>query len=347
MFDYLNEFLLFSRGKRGSVYRQARALKARGDAYIFNQLCSEWSSRFKWTFEPEDGKKTIATELIEQTILFNSAVAFAKYTNSSGAFSETTWRNFRPSGMDNRSFYGYPNRCTLSNYAGEVMPRQYIPVQPQDTSAIADCAIVYDNYKRQNPMLTIIYYAERLSTINASINACIRNILGTTIISCSPEQADSILKQREAAAMGIPYILKYNSDTIASDDPRLMSTPGATEALKTLFSSFDKVHADFLQSIGVRVNNEIDKKSGVTPIEIVENRQNVDINLNDALNARKIGISHCERIGLRGLSVSLENFTGKVSDFDATGKRIEPMGAMGEDPASEPEPKEGGEVSDL
>lgn len=323
MFDYLNEFLfLCGSNRRSSTYKRAMAIKKRGDAYLFNLLCQEWTSRMRWTYEPEDGRKTIATELIERTILFGSVCGIARYRQEAGTYSETTWRNFRVSGMDNLSFYGYPNRCTLSDYSGRAVG-QYIPVQEQELDSIANCALVYDNFSGWNPLLTVVYYVERLSQINASINACVNNILGTSLITCSREQAREVEKQRQSASIGVPYLVRYDDIDVRIPKPELISTPGASEELKTLYEAFDKTHHDYLQTIGIRVNNEINKKSGITPMEIIENRMNVDLILNDAFACRKKCIGLAERIGLTGLSVSLDNFESLTGDYDKNGVRIQ------------------------
>lgn len=322
MFDYLNEVLfIYGKNRRNNTYKQAMALKKRGDAYLFNLLCQEYINRFKWTYEPADGVKTIATELIERTILFGGAVGFAKYVQSNGTYQETTWRNFRVSGMDDRSFYGYPNQCTLTDYSGKVVGK-YIPTQKQDLAEIANCSLIYDNFQGWNPLWTIFYYVERLSGINASINACVKNILGTSIISCSREQARDVERQRQSASIGVPYLVWFDDGDVRPPEIKLISTPGASEELKTLYEAFDKTHHDYLQSIGIRVNNEMNKKSGITPIEIIENRMNVDIILNSAYEARKEGIEMAKKIGLEGLSVSLDNFESLIGDYDKNGNRI-------------------------
>lgn len=320
--DYLNEILfLYGRNRRNNTYKQAMMLKKRGDAYIFNFLCSEWISRFRWNYEPDDGRKTIATELIEKTILFGTVCGFAKFIQTNGSYTDESWRNFRVTGMDNLSFYGYPNRCTLTDYSGRITGT-YIPVQEQEADGIANCALIYDNFNGWTPLWTIFYYVDRLSVINASINACVRNILGTSIITCTKEQAREVEKQREASSIGIPYLVRYDDIDVRPPKPEMITTPGAAEELKTLYEAWDKTHHDYLQAIGIRVDNKMDKKAGLTPLEIVENRMNVDLILNSCFEARKKGIELAKRVGLTGLSVSLDNFENLVGDYDKNGDRI-------------------------
>lgn len=324
-FDYLNEFLLFAgrKNRRSGTYQRALALKRRGDAHIFNQLCQEYTGRFKWKYKPTNGAPSICEELIERTILENGMCALFKMHEEHGSYSRDEWRNARAAAVGDPSFYGYPNTVELTDYSGNSLGN-YIPVQDQDDSDIANCVLIYDNSSRWSPIITVLYYAERLSKLNASISGCIENILGTSIITCDESQMRDIARQREAAAAGTPYILKIDGYG-GQQDPNLMYTPGASEALKTLYEAFDKTHADYLQSIGIRSNNEIDKKSGVTPIEIVENRQNVDLILNQALEMRLNSIYQAERIGIEpgSLTCELSNFESKTANYDANGRKIE------------------------
>lgn len=339
MFDYLNECIaLWGRSnRRDATYKQAQKIKKRGDAYLFNFLCSEFTSRFRWKYDPADGRKTIATELIERTILFGGSCAFARVNKTNGSYTDDSWRNFRVAGMDNLSFYGYPNRCTLTDYAGRTYGER-IPVQEQEDDTFANCCLIYDNFTGWSPLWTIFYYVDRLSVINTSIEACVRNILGTSVITCTREQARDIEKQRTAAAVGVPYIIHFDEDDLKPPAAAIMSTSGASDELRTLYQSFDKTHHDFLQSIGIRVNSEIDKQTGVTPMEIIENRMNVDLILNDAFETRKKGIELAKRIGLEGLTVSLDNFENQVGDYDKNGNKI-----PADKPKDEPEKTEGGE----
>lgn len=335
MFDYLNEVLMLygARNRRNGTYKKAMLIKQRGDANIFNALCREWCSRFKWEYQGD----TIAPELIERTILFNGYCGLAEIAESNGSFADSSWRNFRVSAVDNQSFYGYPNSVELTDYVGRPYGR-YIPVHDEDTSDIANCALIQDNFHGWTPLLTILYYAERMSQINASIEACIRNILGTSVIQCTHGQERQIVKQMTAASLGTPYIITYDENDIHPIEPKLLSTPGASDSLITLYESWDKTHGDYLQSIGIRTNAEINKKSGITPMEIVEDRQNVDLILNDGLNARLKGIKHFERIGGSGLSVTLDNFEGLVSDYDKNGNRIRNIDPLA---SNQPEEQEG------
>lgn len=317
--DYLSEVLaLYGRkNRRDGTYLEAMRIKKRGDAVIFNELCEKWCSRYKWHSED----KTIATELIEKTILYKGLCGLARYTESTSTYSEESWRCFMVSDVDNQSFYGYPNSVHLYDFVGHDLGT-FIPVHDEDTSDIANCALVYDSFQGLSPLVRIMHYAERLSVLSSSIDACTRNITGTSLINCTHGQERQIVKQMKAAQIGVPYIVTYDENDVHPMRPELISTPDTSSALVTLYEAYDKTMAEFYQSIGINVNSEINKKAGVTPLELVENRHAVSLTLNQGLNARLKGIEHFERIGGRGLSVSLENFENQLTEYDDTGKEI-------------------------
>lgn len=349
--DYLNEYIMWTRTRpRDGTYRRALALKMRGDAVIFNQLAKEWISRFKWK-APEKNGVAIATELIERYILFDGMAAFRKVSISEMARKsfepldidgkykndDTQWRMFCVSGTDNLSFYGYPTRAFLTDRAG----RSYGYSLVQENGDILDredmCVLVMNSPLCEYPIMNVLYYAEKLSMIETSINAAIQNILGTSIIECDAEQEKQIIKERKAAQMGVPWVIRRKGLYKAGEEMNLLVTEGSVEALKTLYEAQNKVHADYLQSIGIKANNEVDKKSGVTPLEIVQSRQNVDLILNNAYEQRLKAVEQLKKAGLKGIDVSVDNFETKTPVYDASGNKIEDGGEK--EPL--PEKKEG------
>ncbi len=333
MFDYLNEYLFLYRGVKGrsATVKSAQALKRQGGYFIFNKLCSDFCSRIKWVYEPEDGRRTIKTDLIERTILFDDGCGIIKYKEGQGLYQSESWRNVRPTAVNRQSFYRDAATFTGVAYNGKELGT-YIPVQQQEESNFANSILITNGTMDWSPLTIIFYYAERLNYINTQINACLYNITGTTIITCEKEQAEQVVKQRKAAEMGVPYVLEYADDTGRVIEPRLIRAAGTNEELKTLYESYDKTYHDFLQTIGIRVNNEVDRHSGITPIEIIENRMNVDLTLNNALNARLEAVKLGERIGLKGLRPTLDNFFNLTGDYAVDGTKL----ISGREPKVEP-----------
>ena len=325
MYDYLNEYLLLvgNKNRKNNTYKRAMAVKKRGDAFIFNLLCREWCSRYKWL----SSEKTIATELIERTILMNGACGISKFVpkikdiNTDDSYA--TWRNFNVTGTNNLSFYGYPSKVTLTSYNGQIQ-KTAIPIDDTDFTTIGDCVLIYDNPSRYPAMNTILYYCDKMSLIATRINAAIENILPTTTMIGLREQVDMFIKQRESASLGIPYTITIDDLQAVKGavEPKLMTTEGAKEELMALFEAFDKVHGDYLNNIGIRCNNEMNKLSGVTPLEVTENRQASDLILNDGLQMRQKAVNQCKVLGV-DLRVSLDNFESLTADYNSDGERTQ------------------------
>lgn len=313
--DYLQEFLTYNRRikRRDNSHRDALKLKNMGDSYIFNYLCSVFVNRIKWKYDNPEGNNTIATELIERQILFDGNACFHKLKIENAE----AWLNFNASIINNYSFYNYPSSVQIFDFVG----RPYgihVPISKFDIKPFGDCVMIWDNALRTSPIMNVLYYANRLSYINSQINAAITNLRGTQIVACTEEQKEQAVKTYKMGNDGMPIVfITYHPDDINSFKPILLSSPEIPDVLKTLYEIWDKTMADYLNSIGIRCNNEINKKSGVTPLEITENRQNTDIILNAAIESRLEGIELAKRIGLEGLSVSLSNFEPRTVDQTA------------------------------
>lgn len=347
MYDYLSEFITFSRrgGDSGS-YREALRLKRKSAAIIFNQLCREWASRFTWSAEGD--ARSIPTEKLEQILLFSGMCGFAKITLHDILTArhiehpelpegyQGRWKLLSASAVGQLDFDGYPSTLILTDQQGRTYGSYLVHTRddyllPPGTR---ECVLLTDSAHGQSPMQLVLYYTDKLSRIETSINAAIRNINGTTIITAPPEMERQLIKQQKAAETGVPYILRY--DIGINNEVKVMTSPAMPEVLRTLFESYNKIHSDFLQAIGIRANNEIDKRTGVNPLEIVQSRQNVDIVLNDAYNMRLHAIDMLKDMGLSGLSCNLSNFATRTIEYDASGKPITDGQHHGEEEQDDP-----------
>lgn len=313
--DYLSEFLKFNKKRSDNSRKTAAALKKQGDCYIFNTLCQLYINRIKWTYNPGPEKvKSIATDLIEKTILFDGFVGFIQKMPD-------FWVNCKFSIINDLSFYRYPAAVQAFDYCGRPQEGEFIPYSPYDYGIKSNCIIIWDNINHTRPIDTIIYYSERLGYINTQINAAITNIRGAQILACTEEQKKAFNQLYKNANYGTPIqFITYDIEDPASLKPILLTTPEIPDVLKCLYEAWDKTFSDFLNAIGIRSNSEMNKKSGVTPLEITENRQNTDIILNSAMETRLQGIEQAKILGLTGLSVSLSNFEPRTVDETANTK---------------------------
>lgn len=312
--DYLQEFLLFNRRfkRNDNSHRTALMLQKQGDDYIFNYLCNIFVNRIKWKYTNEE--ETINTELLEKSILFDGVVALSQYNG--------IWLNFRPSIINDISFYNFPSSVQLFDYVG----RSYgihVPISPYDFGIKSDCVLIYNDQFKTRPIDTIIYFAQRLSYINTQINAAIKNLRGSAFMFCTEEQKKELNKIMTRGNDGTPVqFITLDTEDPNVYKPQLLTTPEIPDVLKCLYEAWDKTMSDFLNSIGIRSNSEMNKKSGVTPLEITENRQNTDIILNGCIEERLKCLELGKKIGLEGLSVSLSNFEPRTVD-ESFNKEIE------------------------
>lgn len=288
--DYLNEYLFFGKGKKNDLsVRYARKIKVLSDRNIFNTMCNDYCNVHKWKYT---GDGRVDTTVIERTIMYDGFACVTKYQGYDYVF--------RALPINHMSFYGYPNSVQLLDFSG----RKYgtrIVYQPSDVTQLGDCVLIYANINRTKPMQTIVFFHERLSAINTQIQACLNSILGTTIIATEDEQQRAVENMLQKAKLGVPVVIKatgYGNFTTS-----VMNVPDKAETLKTLYEAYDKTYSDYLQAIGVSSNNEINKKSGVTPTEITADRHIVGIRLNDGEESRQIAVNQMQEIGITGFEV--------------------------------------------
>lgn len=304
MYDYLNEFLLFygKRNREGATYRAARQIKAQGDVYLFNRLCREWSSRFIW--ESDD---MVLSSQIERTILTSGACGIYKDANG-------VLRCARATGLNGLSYYGLPNSCDLVAYNGDALGK-FIPMQGEEYDNISNCVLIFDNLLGDRPIASVMYYYQRLSQISAQLSGALQNILGTQIIHANREAIRDIERQREAARIGVPYLVSYDSmyDGTQSNI-EILQTEGISDTVKLLQESFEKTHHDFLVAIGIYANTEIDKESGVSDLEITVNSERTDTMLETARFARDLAVKQCKALGFN-LTYRDADYLGKTQQI--------------------------------
>lgn len=187
------------------------------------------------------------------------------------------------------SRYGYLDNCTLVDYMGRSYGR-FIPNLPGNV--MPDCAFVFDNKYNVPPISRIKWYADRLATIEGSINSCITNLRGSTIISCSIEQKKPIENAYKNAADGVPVILSFDQhEGGLQTPPSVITNPQTPDILKTLQEAYDKTMAEFLTEFGINANGIINKLSGISDEELRQNVQMTEIAFNQAYNSRKEGLA--------------------------------------------------------
>lgn len=309
MYDYLDEYLMItgSRNRKNASYREAQDIKRKGDAHIFDWMCREWISRFKWTCS----EPSVATDLIEPALLYKGVAGISKFTKKTKIedFNIEDLRLWLVSASGTLGFYNRPNQVTLTSYNGKEHKNAFPFLEESINDAIADTVLIFDSTRRYPPINTVLYYCKQLSMIQSRQHAGIANILPTTVITAEHEQKMAIEKQRTMANMGVPYVIEINGDTGLPTQPvQLVQNKGIRDELETLYELQEKVKSQYLNDIGIADNAKVNKLSGVNPIEITEGRQAVNLILNDALQCRRKACEQVKKLFGIELTVDLTNF---------------------------------------
>lgn len=184
--------------------------------------------------------------------------------------------------------YGYYNNAQAMDFMG-LSHGNYIPNCPGNIEP--DAVITYDNLINTPPIMRIKWYADRLTDIQGSINACLANLKGCVIIRCSKEQEPAVRRAWSNANDGSPVIISFAPGEGGFDiEPEIITNPQTGEILKELQESFDKYLSMFLSEYGINSNGVINKMSGVGDQELKQNDQMRQLNLDQSFRMRQKGI---------------------------------------------------------
>lgn len=275
MFDFYDVFFFGSFRNKGTA-KDGIIRKKWGALNIFYRLLDLVRGRFIYTL-PD----TMDDRFLELDMIYSGKAAVFKKDGevlNGEVQSGNSW-----------SRYGYLDNCTLVDYMGRSYGR-FIPNLPGNV--MPDCAFIFDNKYNVPPISRIKWYADRLSTIEGSINSCIANLRGSTIISCSIEQKKPIENAYKNAADGVPVILSFDQhEGGLQTPPSVITNPQTPDILKTLQEAYDKTTAEFLTEFGINANGIINKLSGISDEELRQNVQMTEIAFNQAYNSRKEGLA--------------------------------------------------------
>ena len=270
------DFFFFGLNSKKSASDYYKISKKWAGLNIFYELLSLVLGRFVY-----DLPETMDDRFFELILL-------TKGVNGTAIGRDGELGNFQVGYGNQFSKYGYFNNVNLMDYMG-MSQGQYIPDCPGNVQP--DCVLTYDNKYNLPPVMRIKWYADRLTTIQGSIAACICNLKGTVIFQCTPEQKPAIKRAWKEADDGTPVIISCNpGEGDMAQEPNVISNPQTGDILKQLQEAYDKTMADFLTEFGINANGVINKLSGLSDTELKQNDQARQINLQNALEMRQKGI---------------------------------------------------------
>lgn len=289
MYDFYDMFF-FGQGNKKSLSDLGIQNKKWSGLLIFYRLLDLVMGRFDYKL-PD----TMDARFLEMCLLSGGQGAVCDYKGEI--------LNLRITAGNRISRYGYYNNFQLVDYMGKSYG-SYIPDDPGNIGS--DCVSIYDKKKLTiPPMYRIKWYADRLTTLQGSINSCIMNMRGSTIIQCQKEQEKPIKKAFQDSADGVPVILSFSEfEGGYSIEPKVIANPQSADLLRELQETYDKTMADFLTEFGINANGVINKLAGVSGEELEQNGEATQIALNAAYQARKDGL---ERVAKKfGVECSVE-----------------------------------------
>lgn len=290
MYEFFDVFF-FGMNSKKSVSEDYKLNKKWAGLNIFYELLAMVLGRFNYNL-PE----TMDDRYFELCLISRSMNGTA--IGKDGAVS-----NYKIGYGNRLSKYGYFNNVNLMDYMGRSQG-QFIPDLPGNV--MPDCVITYDNKFNIPPIYRIMWYANRLTELQGSISSCIGNLKGTVIFKCTKEQEPAIKRAWKNANDGSPVIIAFDLNEGANDlEPQVMTSQQTGEILKQLQEAYDKTMADFLTEFGINANGVINKLSGISDSELMQNDQARQINLMNAFEMRKKGIEKINAMFGTNCSVEL------------------------------------------
>lgn len=320
MFDFFNYFFFgASCGKHPNALKEAKIKKEWAGLNILYTLLNIVMNMFKFSLE-----STMDERFFKMCLINSGHCAITKIKN--GKYDEEgDPMNLNVSDMNNLTPYGLPLNMGLVDYTGRNYGR-FIPDTPTNDSTVSNCVLVRWSVLDVPPIYRIMWYANRLTELQASISAAIANLKATVVVRCEKEQENVVKKAWREAGDGLPVIFTYNGSSDFGNVPELLTNNITGDVLKQLMETYDKTVADFCSEFGVNSNMVMNKLSGVSDKELSQNDQRDEIQINSVLKQLEDDLDRAnERFGLN-LSVEL-NFDKDYNEVDdIEGKETENVG---------------------
>ena len=298
---------IFGVGRKSNALRDAKIKKNWSGLTIFYSLLNIVVNMLKFELPDTMSDRYMIMSLIDRGVCAITKIKNNKYSEDGELM------NLSVSDMNNLTPYGLPLNVGLVDYAGKTYGR-FIPYTPTN-KGIANCVIIYWNMFNVPPIYRILWYAQRLTEIQASISAAIANLKATVVVRCEREQEQTVKKAWLNAGEGLPVIFTYNGSQDFGSQPELLSNNITGEVLKQLMETYDKTVADFCSEFGLSASMVLNKLSGVSDKELSQNDNKNEIVLNGTINSIRDGFKNVKELFGVELNVAL-NFKEEYNEED-------------------------------
>lgn len=256
----------------------------------FNQLVNMALDIFEWSNLPE----TCDPRMIETALLWRGYCAFYKDKNG------VIWSYSAGPGGE-LTKYGYPNKGYL--YALNGTTEQCKFYWPFMDNSDADGVLCLDN-KLGYPMINyIIRGAERIADARRALDVAAQNSKRPYIFAGTEEQVNTIKELYNDIANNQPYLI-VDENNINGIKPIILNTNANSTPIKDLWSYYLNTKSDVLQSIGINVNQNTDKKERMTTTEVRGDLELTEKQQDYRLEERQ---AFCDRVNEAfGLNISVD-----------------------------------------
>lgn len=308
MFDFYNNFFFGANaGKHPNALKEAKIKKNWAGLNIFYNLLDIVMNLLKLNLAEGMDERFAKLCLINSNMFVISKIKNGKHDETGELM------NLNVCDMNNMTPYGLPLNMGLIDYTGKSYGR-FIPYTATN-KAIANCVMVRWSLLHVPPIYRIMWYANRLIDLQASISAAISNLKATVVVKCEKEQLATVKKAWTDAGDGLPVIFTYNGTSDFGNQPELLCNNVTGDILKQLMETYDKTLADFCSEFGINSNAILNKLSGVSDKELSQNEQKNEIVLNGIVNQIKDDLADANKMFGTNMSVEL-NFDNGYNGID-------------------------------
>lgn len=256
----------------------------------FTLLLNIVLDQMKWNNLPE----TCDARFMEMALVFRGFSAFYKDKN------DIIWSySAGPGGRLTK--YGYPSNGYLYALDGTTETCKFY--WPFMDNTDADGVLCMDN-KMNYPLINyIIRGAQRIADAKRALDVAANNSKRPYIFTGTEEQVKSLESIYNDISNNSPFLI-VNESSIDSLKPVILNTNVHEGLIKELWDYYKNTFNDVLQTLGVQVNDNNDKKERMTTGEVAGNINYIIRTLDHRLEERK---KFCDRVNEAfGLNISVE-----------------------------------------
>lgn len=225
----------------------------------FNRGVNLHLDEFEWGGLPD----TCNEEMIEKQLLWRSTAGFYKDPKTGAILS-------LGAGIGGRyNMYGKPTEAFLFGFGG-VNFRSEIYWPDMDNKE-ANCVLIQDNYTFFPPIYAVEQGAKRIAKAKRNLDVAAANAKFPFILQCTEEQKKAILDIYTDIQENQPLIMLVKGNDITENQSMTMNTNVKEGILKELWDYYTNTISDVMNSWGINMNQNSDKKERMTITEVEGN----------------------------------------------------------------------------